>query len=516
MNSARAPPPAARATAPVADDYFDEPFYTPPEPEFNLNEDVYGNVELSDEAYARRVEQDIMAEEAAQRQAQSKQRTSTRSLNATTSSQSHVIPSSHSRSNMNHSGSNMNYNGGRAPAPRSNNSGRTSQADAVVLTGMVLSDEELARRMDQELRDEDLARQCVADQQIRQSSISARAMAANTDRSNSKKFGCCCALRKCFSCCSMLLLIVVAVGVLLFFFSAGGEVGDFIPDPDRFRAEDPFNNANTADANLWRTKGDGLELTLINALDQEWYEYFYKAVDQWDSGSPDTLTLKTETADPESVCRPVNGKLKVCNGDYGETSWRGINKVLLENGWIYSSAARMNDFYVAPGKDIAQRQYTMCHEIGHGFGLPHTDENFFNKDLNNCMDYTSNPENNMQPDTPNFLFLAELYGTVDGSTIPPTGTDTVRTNAAVPENEADQKNGSGKNKGGKERDLAVVENDSLPPAVAAALEDIDLLIENGLVGSERDGWRKMNETPNGHSHEIDLGDGYTIQIHILT
>ena len=47
---------------------------------------------------------------------------------------------------------------------------------------------------------------------------------------------------------------------------------------------------------------------------------------------------------------------------------------------------------------------------GHGFGLPHTDENFYNKDLGNCMDYTNNPEANKSPDESNYKFLFELYG----------------------------------------------------------------------------------------------------------
>jgi hypothetical protein len=51
-------------------------------------------------------------------------------------------------------------------------------------------------------------------------------------------------------------------------------------------------------------------------------------------------------------------------------------------------------------------------KIGHGFGLQHTDEDFFNSDLGNCLDYTNNPEVNQSPDESNFNFLVELYGEV--------------------------------------------------------------------------------------------------------
>lgn len=41
----------------------------------------------------------------------------------------------------------------------------------------------------------------------------------------------------------------------------------------------------------------------------------------------------------------------------------GINTVLLSNGWITSSAARMNDHFFVEGSDEDKRQYTMCHEV---------------------------------------------------------------------------------------------------------------------------------------------------------
>ena len=44
-------------------------------------------------------------------------------------------------------------------------------------------------------------------------------------------------------------------------------------------------------------------------------------------------------------------------------------------------------------------------QIGHGFGLPHTDENFNNQNTGECMDYTRNPSQNKQPGPENFAFL---------------------------------------------------------------------------------------------------------------
>ena len=59
---------------------------------------------------------------------------------------------------------------------------------------------------------------------------------------------------------------------------------------------------------------------------------------------------------------------------------------------------------------------SQCHEIGHGFGLPHRDEIANNADLGSCLDYTYRFENNKRPDTVvDFENLKLLYGTVDGT-----------------------------------------------------------------------------------------------------
>lgn len=52
-----------------------------------------------------------------------------------------------------------------------------------------------------------------------------------------------------------------------------------------------------------------------------------------------------------------------------------------------------------------------CHENGHGFGLPHTDEDHFNRDRGDCMDYTTRTRNNLLPGDFNLDLLESLYGT---------------------------------------------------------------------------------------------------------
>ena len=69
---------------------------------------------------------------------------------------------------------------------------------------------------------------------------------------------------------------------------------------------------------VWDHKdGEGLSLTLVNALDDSWQDEFATAVSDWDSGDPDALTLSTEKGEVDNECaKPVNGKMKGSSAMY--------------------------------------------------------------------------------------------------------------------------------------------------------------------------------------------------------
>jgi len=187
--------------------------------------------------------------------------------------------------------------------------------------------------------------------------------------------------------------------------------------------DDAFNDFWKSDADPsvgdnttyeWENGGNGLGLELLNALDDRWQEIYAVALSDWENGTPDSLTLTTKRVAVDNSCTPVDGVMKVCNGNYGETGWLGLNELIIINGLkIKNSVAKMNEHYLLNADDL-KRRYVMCHEVGHGFGLPHTDEQFDNKDLGDCLDYTSTPKNNLLPGAVNFNKLKVLYGTVGG------------------------------------------------------------------------------------------------------
>ena len=256
----------------------------------------------------------------------------------------------------------------------------------------------------------------------------------------------------------------------------------------------------------------GLTLPILNNLvdGSDWVDYLERSVSDWDSGTPDAVTLRilSTTYDPD--CRAVRMAMKVCNGNYGPTDWRGVNQVLLQDDYIITSLAKMNDYYLE-GTNAAQKIYTMCHELGHGLGLGHSDENFNNEDLGNCMDYTNMPQNNLRPGEQNFLILEEMYGNVnDGDS-----------SASLEQMLSDSSQGGRR---------AVASDDEFE-SYAAYLSEPIAISSNVIVpgadgesyrlrrsdeGSAATGsWRLLSKTNRAEHHERILGNGYSIRTRIL-
>jgi len=168
----------------------------------------------------------------------------------------------------------------------------------------------------------------------------------------------------------------------------------------------------TGSFSQWSNDKKGLPLKIQNALSSDWDKYFVQAVSDWNAAPALALSIKNVAEDPK--CEKVNGLLKVCNADYTETTWTGLNELYYIGSFIVASVAKMNEFYLsAKDTSAAERQYVMCHEIGHAFGLPHRDEIPNNPDLLSCLDYTYRFKNNKMPDVlVDFDNLTNLYGVI--------------------------------------------------------------------------------------------------------
>jgi len=178
--------------------------------------------------------------------------------------------------------------------------------------------------------------------------------------------------------------------------------------------------------------GDNLALS-----DPNWSNSLVNASSDWNalvdpaSINPEPV-LYNKVIRPEgglnTSCDPVAGRIEVCNDAYGtDTGWLGIASIWATRGGskhITQGVVKLNDFFFdLPLYDSDPwRDFVMCQEVGHTFGLDHQDVDFSNLNLGTCMDYTNAPDGgiivsngfdygdtNVHPNAHDYETLAAIY-----------------------------------------------------------------------------------------------------------
>jgi hypothetical protein len=336
---------------------------------------------------------------------------------------------------------------------------------------------------------------------------------------------------KHMSLISLLVVVLTVAGTIFYVFYTGNNVN--IPQTeftvqdilDAF-LEDPWDyGPGSAQEQInWSPSSmrDGLNLRVINALTPDWHQYYEDSMADWENGAPDALTLRSEmAAQPDPACEAIRGTMKVCNNDYGENGWKGLNEVLVTSqGIIVVSVAKMNEWYLASrNSNSAERRYTMCHELGHGFGLNHVDENFRNRDLGTCMDYTVRPQNNLLPNTDNYETLAMLYGIVPNGTATGLGTTGMDTNTMSGGQQQQQQGNTNTEKQEKENknkdDRRILRLRRAAQSTAQAHHHIPMDFPSFTDHGDRHHWRLLKVHKGGEVHERVLEGGHRVIAHLL-
>mmetsp|Transcript_9388 Transcript_9388/g.28037 ORF Transcript_9388/g.28037 Transcript_9388/m.28037 type:complete len:241 (-) Transcript_9388:135-857(-) len=235
----------------------------------------------------------------------------------------------------------------------------------------------------------------------------------------------------------------------------------------------------------------------------------------WNLGDPDvarSVEILQEDGTPDPFCKAPDDKIAVCNGDYGETKWRGITESTMDGqDRIFATTAKMNEFYLL-NMGSGAWQYTMCHELGHTLGLAHTDENFENIDLGDCMDYTNNLSTNARPTAMNFQTLFAIYGAT-----PQSGQERQRNLLRGRRPKDDEKRSSG----------AETTQSRVPAYIAARQEEaVKILLQRIQYGPDdgediqdghvyEDGWKVIRKRTHGEEHEMELGEGFKVRVQLL-
>ncbi len=157
----------------------------------------------------------------------------------------------------------------------------------------------------------------------------------------------------------------------------------------------------------WARTANPFTVRVIDANSATWDAHLDAAIGDWNASS--VLNVVEEQGSEDKRCRAVSGRVKSCNGRYGQNGWLGIAQIWLTGGHISQGTAKMNDTYFSLPQynDPTKRQHVMCQEIGHDWGLGHQDES--GADLNTCMDYSSALDN-PDPNSHDYQQLESIYG----------------------------------------------------------------------------------------------------------
>lgn len=195
-----------------------------------------------------------------------------------------------------------------------------------------------------------------------------------------------------------------------------------------------FMLAGTAAANHawgyhWARTSNPFTLRVVDSVTSAWDGYLDGAISDWSQSS--VLDLEKETGSTSSrdrrLCRPVSGKIRVCNYTYGNNGWLGLAQIWVDSAdHIVQAITKVNDTYfnTSTYNTPAWRRLVMCQEPGHALGLDHQDENFNNANLGSCMDYTNDPDggsggasstdpSNEHPNQHDYDTLAAIYEHLD-------------------------------------------------------------------------------------------------------
>lgn len=170
----------------------------------------------------------------------------------------------------------------------------------------------------------------------------------------------------------------------------------------------------------WARTSNPFTLQLGDNVSSTWDAHLGTASSDWSLSTVLNTTVVAGGTDPKK-CRPTSGRVEVCAERYGRTRWLGVAQIWVSGSHITQAVSKMNNTYFnsAPYNTAAWRQYVMCQEVGHTFGLDHQDEIFDNANLGSCMDYTNDPDgppSNEHPNGHDYDQLEAIYAHVDSAT----------------------------------------------------------------------------------------------------
>src|SRR5512134_2807423 len=95
----------------------------------------------------------------------------------------------------------------------------------------------------------------------------------------------------------------------------------------------------------WARTSNPFTLKLGDNMTSAWDAYLATASSDWSASSVLDTTIVAGSNPRPKNCRPVLGRVEVCNAKYGNNGWLGIAQIWANGSHITQGVAKMNDTY---------------------------------------------------------------------------------------------------------------------------------------------------------------------------
>jgi hypothetical protein len=140
-------------------------------------------------------------------------------------------------------------------------------------------------------------------------------------------------------------------------------------------------------ASKWMRTTKQLPIQINDNITEEWQMPLRSVVSAWNQSEVISSSIVPGFSDTMQ-CPGISGTIQICSAQYGKTDWVAIARIVVSGEHIAYGIAKLNDSYFdnTPYSDDSWRQWTICRQLGHIYGLTLRRNENAEQGLESCMD----------------------------------------------------------------------------------------------------------------------------------